>query len=777
MKLLEGLLIRIGADASLLDKVLNHSVKGLEDFGKKAANAGGGAKLAVDGLIGSVTGLQGLIAGLTSAAVVVIGKDLVDTFGAAERAVQTLNAALQTTGRDSSSLNRLTANADRLQIALNADGNALTEVTGAIALLNRSLDTKELENAQDAVVALSDALHIDLRSAGFLVEKTLGGTMNMLGRYGIQIDTTKDAHGRLNEIMQKTAGMLAVAESKTTTYEGAVRAVDLAVGELKETMGEIILEGLNLSKVLGKQGLAGDLNDLNAELDENKEKIIDAIRWVKGLGSVVVNVVYAFKNSVAALMGGMATIIVSVVNTVVQAVGKMTEVATNKINGLIRQTQKIPLIGKNLHTLENPFANDPAFGFLDNLESKIKRGTRSFAYAATKNIVDIGHAFDKSNPMLKDLNFGAPVTPGSEHGAGSKQGGSKAAGDKSSSFNKDIFPDIPKFDGFKKAMDELAQKYEIQAGLQKDLMTGEERAKMLLTERLSLIDQLRLSEDLRNRALKAYYESLEQGEEIELRGAADLKRRNELLKSIKQPMEELVEKQNDLNVLLADPANVESVALLKQEILNTNQALDELKNGGISMADTLKNATLDFGKSFRDTLVDMVTGAEISFSDIVASFSKSIAQMIIQWAIIEPLFGPKGAVTMLAQSVGAGIAGAIGGSVGGGGASAVSAPLPGGGIGYYAEGGIAPMGKMAMVGENGPELITPATNTRVIPNKNIQVGGGGENLTVHQSFTVHATDPRAFRDMLASESGLLNQMAVTAIRKEQVKRRGNARLT
>lgn len=51
--------------------------------------------------------------------------------------------------------------------------------------------------------------------------------------------------------------------------------------------------------------------------------------------------------------------------------------------------------------------------------------------------------------------------------------------------------------------------------------------------------------------------------------------------------------------------------------------------------------------------------------------------------------------------------------------------------GFFAEGGTIPGGKGAIVGENGPEFIIPASNTRVVPNHELQsVGGTTVNVNV-----------------------------------------------
>ena len=55
----------------------------------------------------------------------------------------------------------------------------------------------------------------------------------------------------------------------------------------------------------------------------------------------------------------------------------------------------------------------------------------------------------------------------------------------------------------------------------------------------------------------------------------------------------------------------------------------------------------------------------------------------------------------------------------------------------FASGGYAHSGKMALVGERGPELFMPRVGGTVIPND--QLGGGGVNVTLNFSTGVQST--------------------------------------
>jgi SLT domain-containing protein len=63
-----------------------------------------------------------------------------------------------------------------------------------------------------------------------------------------------------------------------------------------------------------------------------------------------------------------------------------------------------------------------------------------------------------------------------------------------------------------------------------------------------------------------------------------------------------------------------------------------------------------------------------------------------------------------------------------------------------------------IVGENGPEMFTPATTGRIIRNSDI--GGGG---TVNVNFTIVANDTTGFDQLLASRKGIIQQVISDAM--------------
>ena len=122
-----------------------------------------------------------------------------------------------------------------------------------------------------------------------------------------------------------------------------------------------------------------------------------------------------------------------------------------------------------------------------------------------------------------------------------------------------------------------------------------------------------------------------------------------------------------------------------------NQQLDEVKTRGEETASVLNDA---FAGTVGGALEEMFARGEISASNFAESLLRDLARITAQLLIIQPLIGA------LFPGGGGGLFGAIGGLFGGG----------------RAQGGVMEPGRSYMVGERGPERVTPMGFARVTPN-------------------------------------------------------------
>ena len=74
-------------------------------------------------------------------------------------------------------------------------------------------------------------------------------------------------------------------------------------------------------------------------------------------------------------------------------------------------------------------------------------------------------------------------------------------------------------------------------------------------------------------------------------------------------------------------------------------------------------------------------------------------------------------------------------------------------FGAFADGGFLPSGKIGLVGENGPELITGPG--RITPMEDVNFGGGTTNVT----YNISAVDARSFQQLVAEDPGFIHAVA------------------
>jgi hypothetical protein len=114
--------------------------------------------------------------------------------------------------------------------------------------------------------------------------------------------------------------------------------------------------------------------------------------------------------------------------------------------------------------------------------------------------------------------------------------------------------------------------------------------------------------------------------------------------------------------------------------------------------------------------------------------------------------------------------GAGAGADGGGGLGGLFAGFIGGGFGTAAEGGSFPAGSPVLVGEEGPEIITPNRPSTVIPNdESMSMMGGAPQVNVPVTVN-NITDPSAIVSALESGSGEKAIMNMIANNPEAIRR-------
>lgn len=152
-------------------------------------------------------------------------------------------------------------------------------------------------------------------------------------------------------------------------------------------------------------------------------------------------------------------------------------------------------------------------------------------------------------------------------------------------------------------------------------------------------------------------------------------------------------------------------------LINTTDAMQQMVDNfdakTQAVKDTLTGFALDVGFAFSDAFAQMVVSGELSLKNLGNLFVdllKSMAKMVIQALIMTAIFSALGVAP-------------AGGAFGGQGMSGFKQTMLGMMGGSFASGGQPPLGKVSLVGEQGPELFVPSQKGTIIPNH--ALGGGG----------------------------------------------------
>jgi phage-related protein len=135
-----------------------------------------------------------------------------------------------------------------------------------------------------------------------------------------------------------------------------------------------------------------------------------------------------------------------------------------------------------------------------------------------------------------------------------------------------------------------------------------------------------------------------------------------------------------------------------------------LEVSSLRTIDTIKKGFAGMAGSITDTFYDMFSGVTSVFDglrSIAASVFQMIAKAVIQTMIVKPILAMMG-------------------------------------IPMFAQGGLAPSGRPAIVGENGPELIVPSSNTRVFSSSQTSgmLGGASQEEPLTVNFNLNAVSTR-----------------------------------
>jgi len=202
-----------------------------------------------------------------------------------------------------------------------------------------------------------------------------------------------------------------------------------------------------------------------------------------------------------------------------------------------------------------------------------------------------------------------------------------------------------------------------------------------------------------------------------------------------------------------------------------SDSFEKVQTAAEAMTDATVLMLDNVGDRAAQTFADMVLTGKASFGDLVDIVARSVIEMVARLAIINPILngmmGMMGFSSMIMPAFwGAGAAAAGAGA----GAAASAAPPPGG---LFADGGRPPLGRVSIVGEQGPELFIPDQAGTIIPHGKSKalLGGGGDTYYIDARGADAAAVAR-LEAQIRALNGSIERRSVAA--NHQARRRGMA---
>lgn len=736
--------------------------------------------------------LQGVavasMAAIAGSAVISIGTDMVKAYSEAQVASANLASSLQSTGRFSQdAMDKLSASALRLSMATQAEDDAIIKATGTFAQFARHLSVPELEQAQKAIVGLSHAMGVDLSQAAVQLGKAVSGASDTIGRTGIKIRETKDESLRLADAVDKTAVFFASAEAAGNTLQG--RTVELlnAFGNLEETIGQIISEGLNLQDEI--TGVRDAINRLNDALNANRDTISGFIHGVSQAVHVVGDLVQATAQGIVSIVEGSVAGIVSAIDFGIQNLARLANYANgltqNPAGGFLKNAIGmfggggfLKSVGNQISALDKLAASSASLSnrWNKNASAHAGRTGLDLLYAG----LDFNSIFHYTRP---GINFGGgqPSLPDFDMGGGGHAGGGKKAA--KTDLEKELEEMKRRAESITESVRTISEvagdaTAEIEKLFNLGFISPEtfdrqlKKIKDTYTESLSGTDGFKAVTDGFNNLLTNQLQPfMDRWEDLGSQGVvSDEFRQNldtvqQVIEGTKTETQELNDEMNRLFSLQAQgffnsADGAAAFALRLTEIkdrLNEIEVETKIKTDRMSQmwSELADFVSTDFRGQLTDALFGVAQDGMDSFKRFFEFVIEGLSKILIQTMIVNPI----------ADALSGGLKGLIGKGVPNFGFDAGGRILtepPG-----RAMGGPVSAHRPYWVGERGPELFMPGASGHIVPNNRM----GGQPV-INQYFNIHAIDAKGVEGVLRQHAPLIGAIGVGAVQKAYNNRRG-----
>ncbi len=320
----------VGTMATSMDRAFSGGVEGIVKMQESIRN-----------LSGALFSWKSLLEELAIMQIIDFGVDCVKAYATLNQEINRLNATLGATGRYSDEgSKKILANAERVSQATAVSTKSIIEATNRFALFAKGLNSNEIAQASEAIVGFSQATGRSMDSVALIMGRAVSTTTSQMGRLGVVMDKSRDQHVRFGEIVAQAASKFQVAVALAQTLEGRWNALGVAVEHLKETIGSLLVEGLQLSSQQG--GLTNTIKDLNKELENNRQYWVLVMRTAMAEINFVWQGVQFIGNAIGTLAAGLATAVLGIVSIAMHAIQEMLNDTLGKINLVLAVANSIP---------------------------------------------------------------------------------------------------------------------------------------------------------------------------------------------------------------------------------------------------------------------------------------------------------------------------------------------------------------------------------------------------------------------------------------------------
>ena len=246
----------------MADKNINIRINADDKASGVLGRVGGGLRK-LGGMLGMYFGARAIAGGVKSA---------VNAFIEQENATEDLRSALAKTGEATAgNMQKFQKLAQTIQSLTTMDDDAV--VSQIAYAKNLGVTTDQLESVTTAAIGLSKMLRVDMSTAMMLVARASQGNTQTLTRYGIKIDESLSKAQKFNVVLKAGNSNFRLATEEAGRTAGRLAQLNNAWGDMKEGIGQAIVEGSNLPTVLDEIAIrmaamnkSGAMSGLSADL-------------------------------------------------------------------------------------------------------------------------------------------------------------------------------------------------------------------------------------------------------------------------------------------------------------------------------------------------------------------------------------------------------------------------------------------------------------------------------------------------------------------------------